>query len=163
MADFMASAKEHFSVEKLLVGALSPGANVQNSFNSLADESYGWALFWGAMVVLSLIVLGVLINIVAGWANPYLGFRGKSRLINGNFASAGNSPLWYGGSDSDQANLAVSRAYANGALSGSTGWVEPGARGVSCPVGRSADADSEARSGAALQQMSDAGLAALAQ
>ncbi|MDP6942872.1 MAG: hypothetical protein QF464_01880 [Myxococcota bacterium] len=145
-----------FSVEKFMVGAVSPGANIGYAFDAYKAEGPGFGvLFWGLMVVLSIFVLGFLIKIVSGWATEWSfygsdGFRRKNRLVGGNFRTAGNSPLWEGGSLSGQANLAVAPKYADSALVGKTGWAAPGPRGVSCPS-------------PPVTAMSDAALAALAQ
>lgn len=100
-------------------------------------------------------------------------YAGKSGFKGGNFSTAGNSPLWEGGSLSDQANLAVDPYYANSALVGATGWAEPRACGSAASarsVGEATrgqimqsipGAASDAGCGAA--RLSDAALAKLAQ
>ena len=77
-----------------------------------------------------------------------VGFQG------GNFATSGNSPLPWGGSLSDQANLAVSPAYANASLAGNTNWIPTGM----CLPGASSGAARDATMGASLGGLSDAAL-----
>lgn len=124
------------------LGAFSvhPGGFTKNLFSDPAVTFTGFGMY----VIIALLVIFFFWGMIA----TAVGFQG------GNFATAGNSPLWEGGSLSDQANLAVSSAYANHALAGQTNWIPTG----SCPPGASAGAARDAVMGASLGSMSDAAL-----
>ncbi len=76
------------------------------------------------------------------------GFR--SRFKGGNFSTGGNSPLWEGGSLSDQANLVVNPRYADASTVGATAWVGAGS---GCPPGANPLATGEATRGQILQSL----------
>jgi len=80
-------------------------------------------IYWFSLVVISNTLWRWSISLPGVYNGPRSGFKG------GNYATGGNSPLWYGGSLSDQVNLAADPYYADSTLVGATAWA--GARG--CP------------------------------
>ena len=102
---------------------------LQSIYSSITDSSpeKAWDVpLIGKLSLVGLVVfIGLIIWVVittTGWAME--DFKG------GNFATSGNAPLWEGGSLSDQANLAVSPAYADRSALGTTDWLackQPGA------------------------------------